>query len=75
MQGEVALAPRAIEIAPGAWQVGGPELTAPEDAAIYVVDGGSRAAIIDVGCGAGSTRCAPTSERPACLRTASTRCC
>jgi len=53
MQGETTLAPRVVEIAPGIWQVGGPELTAPEDAAIYLVDGGSRAAIIDAGCGAG----------------------
>lgn len=32
-------------------QVGGYELTAPEDAAIYLVNFGGRAALIDAGCG------------------------
>jgi len=53
MEGEATRAPRAVEIAPGIWQVGGPQLTAPEDAAIYLIDGGTGAAIVDAGCGAG----------------------
>lgn len=43
--------PRAVPIAGDMWQVGGPELSAPEDAAVYLIDGGSEAALIDAGCG------------------------
>ena len=35
------------------WQVGGEELTAPGDAAVYLVRLGDRAALIDAGCGPG----------------------
>ena len=56
MQGEALLAPRVVEIAPGVWQVGGPQLTAPEDVAIYLIDGGTGAAIVDAGCGSGLDR-------------------
>lgn len=43
----------ALEIMPNLWQVGGPGLTGPEDAAAYLVSFGDRAALIDAGCGAG----------------------
>lgn len=33
------------------WQVGGGDLTAPEDAAVYLVRLGKQAALIDAGCG------------------------
>jgi glyoxylase-like metal-dependent hydrolase (beta-lactamase superfamily II) len=36
--------------------VGGPELTAPEDAAIYLVRFDSHAALIDAGCGRATNR-------------------
>lgn len=43
--------PRAVTIADGIWQVGGPELSAPEDAAVYLVASGGEAALVDSGCG------------------------
>lgn len=43
--------PRAISIDDGIWQVGGPDLSAPEDAAVYLIASGDDAALIDAGCG------------------------
>ncbi len=43
--------PRAVNISDGVWQVGGPELTALDDAAIYLIDCGGDAALIDAGSG------------------------
>ena len=40
-----------MEIVKNLWQVGGGDLTAPEDAAIYLVRFGEQAALIDAGCG------------------------
>jgi glyoxylase-like metal-dependent hydrolase (beta-lactamase superfamily II) len=40
-----------MEIVQNLWQVGGGDLTAPEDAAIYLVRSGEQAALIDAGCG------------------------
>ena len=41
----------ASDILSNLWQVGGPGFTAAEDAAIYLVRFGDRAALIDAGCG------------------------
>ncbi len=40
-----------MQITSNVWQVGGPELTADEDAAIYLVRFDDAAALIDAGCG------------------------
>ena len=40
-----------MEIYENLWQVGGAGFTAPEDAAIYLVRCGEKAALIDAGCG------------------------
>lgn len=40
-----------MQITKNVWQVGGPESTAPEDAAAYLVRMGNAAALIDAGCG------------------------
>lgn len=40
-----------MEIVLNLWQVGGGDFTAPEDAAIYLVRLGKKAALIDAGCG------------------------
>jgi glyoxylase-like metal-dependent hydrolase (beta-lactamase superfamily II) len=48
------MGPHAIEITSEIHQVGGHGLTAPEDAAIYLITIGGRAALVDAGCG-GST--------------------
>ena len=40
-----------MEIVKNLWQVGGGNLTAPEDSAIYLVRLGKMAALIDAGCG------------------------
>lgn len=40
-----------MQITENVWQVGGSELTAPEDAAAYLVRMGDAAAMIDAGCG------------------------
>jgi len=40
-----------MEIVQNLWQVGGGDLTAPEDAAIYLLRLGKQAALIDAGCG------------------------
>jgi glyoxylase-like metal-dependent hydrolase (beta-lactamase superfamily II) len=40
-----------MQVTENVWQVGGPELTAPEDAAAYLVRMGNAAALIDAGCG------------------------
>ena len=41
-----------MKISDGLWMVAGPGLTCDEDAAAYLVCGGTRAALIDAGCGA-----------------------
>jgi glyoxylase-like metal-dependent hydrolase (beta-lactamase superfamily II) len=45
------MGPRAIEIATDVYMVGGRGLTAPEDAAVYLVAAGGEAALVDAGCG------------------------
>jgi len=45
-----------MKILQNLWQVGGSDLTAPEDAAIYLVRSGEQAALIDAGCGNGHER-------------------
>jgi hypothetical protein len=45
-----------MEIIQNLWQVGGGDLTALEDAAIYLVRSGEQAALIDAGCGNGHER-------------------
>jgi glyoxylase-like metal-dependent hydrolase (beta-lactamase superfamily II) len=42
-----------VKIIKNVWQVGGDDLTAPGDAAIYLVKFGDKAALIDAGCGPG----------------------
>lgn len=44
------------EVCEGVWAVGGPELSASPDAAVYLVDGGGEAALIDAGTGRGADR-------------------
>lgn len=46
----------AREIVPHVWQVGGDDLTAPADAAIYLIRLGHAAALIDAGTGHGHRR-------------------
>lgn len=43
-----------MQITENVWQVGGSGLTAPEDAAIYLIRFGDAAALIDAGCGGGT---------------------
>ena len=45
-----------MKIRENLWQVGGADLTASEDAAIYLVRFGNAAALIDAGCGYGHDR-------------------
>jgi len=45
-----------MQVSRNVWQVGGSGLTAPEDAAIYLVRFGNAAALIDAGCGGGVQR-------------------
>ena len=45
-----------MQIANEVWQVGGDRLTAPEDAAIYMIAFGEKAALIDAGTGKGHKR-------------------
>ena len=40
-----------MEILRNVWQVGGAGFTAPDDAAIYLIRFGEKAALIDAGCG------------------------
>ena len=40
-----------MEILKNVWQVGGAGFTAPDDAAVYLVQWGEKAALIDAGCG------------------------
>ena len=47
-----------MKITQNLWQVGGGSLTAPEDAAVYLVRFGEQAALIDAGCGRGHQRLA-----------------
>jgi glyoxylase-like metal-dependent hydrolase (beta-lactamase superfamily II) len=47
----VIVARKPVRITDEVFQVGGPHLTAPEDAAIYLVNFHSHAALIDAGCG------------------------
>ena len=53
---ETILASNIVQITSEIYQVGGPELTAPEDAAIYLVRFDSHAALIDAGCGRATNR-------------------
>lgn len=43
-----------VRITDEVFQVGGPQLTAPEDAAIYLINSDGHAALIDAGCGRAS---------------------
>jgi len=43
----------AVKITENLWQVGGEKLTAPGDAAVYLVRFGHQAALVDAGCGTG----------------------
>ena len=43
----------APKILPNLWQVGGAGFSSPEDAAIYLVRFGNKAALVDAGCGNG----------------------
>jgi glyoxylase-like metal-dependent hydrolase (beta-lactamase superfamily II) len=45
-----------MQIVRNLWQVGGGDLSAPEDAAIYLIRSGGQAALIDAGCGNGHER-------------------
>ena len=45
-----------VRITDEVFQVGGPQLTAPQDAAIYLLSFGGRAALIDAGCGRANER-------------------
>ena len=45
------MGPHATEISSEAFQVGGRGLTAPDDAAVYLLTVGAEAALIDAGCG------------------------
>jgi glyoxylase-like metal-dependent hydrolase (beta-lactamase superfamily II) len=45
-----------MQVSKNVWQVGGSGLTAPEDAAIYLVRFGDDAALIDAGCGRGTQK-------------------
>ncbi|MGD9132958.1 MAG: hypothetical protein PVF78_04895, partial [Desulfobacterales bacterium] len=45
-----------MKILQNLWQVGGGDMTAPEDAAIYLVKSGDQAALFDAGCGNGHER-------------------
>lgn len=45
------MGPRAVPITDEIYQVGGPGLTAPDDAAIYLIGLPGHAALIDCGCG------------------------
>jgi glyoxylase-like metal-dependent hydrolase (beta-lactamase superfamily II) len=45
-----------MKIVQNLWQVGGGDLTAPEDAAVYLVKSGDQAALFDAGCGTGHER-------------------
>jgi glyoxylase-like metal-dependent hydrolase (beta-lactamase superfamily II) len=48
--------PSVVQITDEIFQVGGPELTAPEDAAVYLVRFGRHAALVDAGCGRATRR-------------------
>lgn len=59
-----------MQIIENLWQVGGAELTAPGDAAVYLVRFDDEAALIDAGCGAGHdqlvrniSRCLPVTAK------------
>ena len=54
-----------MEIIPNLWQVGGGDLTGPGDAAIYLIRFGSKAVLIDAGCGGGHRQL--TKNITACL--------
>jgi glyoxylase-like metal-dependent hydrolase (beta-lactamase superfamily II) len=47
---------RIIEVCPRVFQVGGNGLSAPEDCCVYLVNGGSEAALIDAGAGASADK-------------------
>lgn len=61
--------PRAISIDDGIWQVGGPELSAPEDAAVYLIASGDAAALVDAGCGGSVDLIVANVEAAGVLRT------
>ena len=42
---------KPFKICDGLYQIGGPEITAPEDCCVYILDGGGELAIIDAGLG------------------------
>ncbi len=50
------MGPRAVPVTGDVWQVGGPGLTAPEDAAVYLIAEGNRAALVDSGSGHATDR-------------------
>lgn len=50
------MGPRAVEITDEIYQVGGGSLSAPQDAAIYLVSLADEAALIDCGCGEATDR-------------------
>lgn len=45
-----------MQITENVWQVGGSGLTAPADAAIYLIRFGDAAALVDAGCGVGTRK-------------------
>ena len=51
MRKEKIMVKRKMEVVQNVWQVGGSDLTAAEDAAIYLIRFGRQAALIDSGCG------------------------
>ena len=69
------MTPRAVRVTDEIHQVGGAGLTAPEDAAIYLVEFDGHTALIDSGCGGGEDRLlaisypCPASSRPIRLPT------
>jgi hypothetical protein len=52
-----------MEIVQNLWQVGGGDLTSPEDAATYLLRSGEQAALIDAGCGIGHGQLAEQRSR------------
>src|SRR5208337_1601071 len=47
---------KAVKITREIFQVGGSQLTSPEDAAIYLINFDGHAALVDAGCGDGQDR-------------------
>ncbi len=42
---------KPFKICDGLYQIGGPEITAPEDCCVYLLNGGGELAVIDAGLG------------------------